>query len=180
MGFELLPIEEGDENKYDVITITSPSRCTPQKFVSEVSNNPYYYDPTDATTEDSEYPAFVNHAAQTLEEQSPNDIGDISISDPYQPLLKTQAYVTTAWHRVLHHEIDPKDLRPYLGWRPTQDVKKTLKKTTQLAMMVIRYPLRRRIKSRFSHLNLTKIDEVVSTDPLFANCKSVYHVYTVA
>ena len=26
MGFELLPIEDGDENKYDVITITNPSK----------------------------------------------------------------------------------------------------------------------------------------------------------
>ena len=46
--------------------------------------------------------------------------------------------------------------------------------------MIIRYPLRRHIKSRFPHLNVTKLDEVVSTDPLFANCKSIYHGFTAA
>ena len=32
MGFEILPIEEGDETKFDIITITSPLRWTPTNF----------------------------------------------------------------------------------------------------------------------------------------------------
>src|SRR5687767_11012289 len=49
-----------------------------------------------------------------------------------------------------------------------------------MARMIIRYPLRRHVKSRFPHLNVTRIDETVSTDPLFANCRSMYHGYTAA
>lgn len=40
--------------------------------------------------------------------------------------------------------------------------------------------MRKHIKSRFPHLNVTRIDESVSTDPIFSNCKSIYHGYTVA
>lgn len=43
--------------------------------------------------------------------------------------------------------------------------------------MVIRYPLRRHIKSKFPFLNVTRIDEAVSTDPMFANCRSIFHGY---
>jgi len=49
-----------------------------------------------------------------------------------------------------------------------------------MAKMIIRYPLRRHVKSRFPHMNVTRIDEAVSTDPLFSNCKSMYHGYTMA
>ena len=38
----------------------------------------------------------------------------------------------------------------------------------------------RHIKPRFSHMNVTRIDETVSTDPLFANCKSIFHGHTAA
>ena len=29
-------------------------------------------------------------------------------------------------------------------------------------------------------MNVTRIDEAVSTDPLFSNCRSMYHGYTMA
>src|SRR6476620_3322109 len=32
MGFEILPIEDGDEDKYETFTITSPERWNPHKF----------------------------------------------------------------------------------------------------------------------------------------------------
>src|SRR5687767_4637309 len=51
---------------------------------------------------------------------------------------------------------------------------------TQMARMIIRHPLRSHIKSRFPHMNVTRIDETVATDPLFTNCKSIYHGYTAA
>src|SRR5687767_8089351 len=46
--------------------------------------------------------------------------------------------------------------------------------------MIIRHPLRRHVKSKFPHMNVTRIDETVSTDPLFANRKSLFHGYTAA
>jgi hypothetical protein len=50
MGFEILPFEDGDEQKYDVITITSPNRWTPRKFTQESTTEPYFHDPSYETT----------------------------------------------------------------------------------------------------------------------------------
>ena len=33
MGFELLPIEDGDEDRYDIFTITSPAKWIPKNFL---------------------------------------------------------------------------------------------------------------------------------------------------
>jgi hypothetical protein len=62
MGFELLPIEDGDEDIYETFTITSPLRWTPHKFVTK-TDDPCYYDPTDAVTDVTDYPAVLNHLA---------------------------------------------------------------------------------------------------------------------
>ena len=94
--------------------------------------------------------------------------------------METLAFATHSWHRVIHQDIDPRGLRPYLGWRPLYVVKKTLEKTTQMARMIIRYPMRRHVKSRFPHMNVTRIDETVSTDPLIANCRSIFYEYEAA
>ena len=84
-------------------------------------------------------------------------------------------YAVSSWHRVLYDEVDPRRLQPYLAFRPLDIVKATLRSTTQLARMVIRYPLRRHYKSHAPFLNVHRLDEVVSTDPMFANCPSLHH-----
>ena len=161
MGLELLPIEEGDEDKYDIITITSPGKWNPQKFLGEVPQEPASYEPTDEEFKLSE--VLANHTSS----ENPECIDDsmVKLVDPYTPMMETQVLAASAYRRSVHQSLDPAKLQPYLGWRPVKVVKETLRKTTQLARMVIRYPLRRHIKSRFSFLNVTRIDEAVSTDP---------------
>ncbi|HYX14539.1 MAG TPA: hypothetical protein VE944_09245, partial [Nostoc sp.] len=181
MGFELLPVEDGDEDKFDVITITSPLRWTPRKFKDEPFDG-YFYDPTDVHEEAQGYPALVNHLSQEI---APGDI-DLKVVEKVvseissAPMIETQVLATTSWHRVIHEEIDPMYIRPFLGYRPVSVVKATLEKTTQMAKMIIRTPMSRHIKARNPHMNVTRIDETVSTDPLFANCKSISHGYTAA
>ena len=65
MGFEILPIEPGDEDTYDVITITSPERWKPHTFIKLISDDVNPYDPSDSdpTLEASDYPAVLNHLA---------------------------------------------------------------------------------------------------------------------
>ena len=75
--------------------------------------------------------------------------------------------------RVKHPEIDPATLRRFFGWRPLEIIRKTLECTTQLAKTYLRHPMRRHFKSRNPFTNVHRIDEVVSTDPIFANCKSL-------
>src|SRR6476620_433775 len=96
------------------------------------------------------------------------------------PIMKSHVLATATWHRVTHRDIDPNILRPFLGFRPKRTVEKTLEKTTQLAKMTIRNQLRHHIKPRNPHMNVTRIDEPVSTDPMFTNCRSIYHGYMAA
>ena len=89
----------------------------------------------------------------------------------------TLTYAVRSWHCINHQQVDPRKLQPFLGWCPLEVIKKTLDCTTQLAKMTIRYPLRRHMKARAPHLNVTRLDEAVSTDPIFSNCRSLYHGY---
>ena len=178
MGFEILPFEDEDEEKYEIISITSPTRWTPRHFAQGIEQ--------DSSNQD-DYPAQANHNVSSSQPINMNKdnrkrdyLNEFSMVNPSQPMIETQILATSTWHRVIHQDIDPMHLRPYLGWRPLTVIKKTLQKTTQLAQMVIRHPMRRHIKSQFPHMNVTRIDEAVSTDPLFTNCKSLYHGYTAA
>ena len=85
------------------------------------------------------------------------------------------AYATASWHRVIHDQLDPAQVAPYLGYRPLDVVRETIRTTTQLAKMIIRYPMRRHFKSRAPFLNVNRLDEAVSTDPMYANCASLHH-----
>ena len=87
---------------------------------------------------------------------------------------KVKANVITTWHRVNYHDIDPKLLRPYIGWRNLKNIKDTLQRTTQMAKMIINKPLRKHLQPRFSPFcNIKRLEELVSTDPMFANCKGL-------
>src|SRR5687768_2553687 len=137
VGFELLPVENGDEDIYDMFTITSPLRWTPRKYKDE-SFDRYFYDPTDATEEPQGYPALVSHLSQEIEpsEIDQKTVENVVFEFASAPLVETQVLATTSWHRVIHEEIDPMHLRPYFGHRPVSVIRRTLRKTIQMAKMV--------------------------------------------
>jgi Reverse transcriptase (RNA-dependent DNA polymerase) len=87
------------------------------------------------------------------------------------------AFATRSWHRTLFHELDPQKVQPFLAWRPLDIVRKTLEVTTQLAQATVSYPLRRHLKPRNPWMNVKRLNEVVSTDPIFANCPSYHSNY---
>ncbi|HEY8522856.1 MAG TPA: hypothetical protein VIL14_03765, partial [Nitrososphaeraceae archaeon] len=64
MGFELMPIEKGDEQRYDVITITSPEKWIPHKFQRQNIDEISPYDPSDLDSDQNyDYPAVLNHTS---------------------------------------------------------------------------------------------------------------------
>jgi hypothetical protein len=86
------------------------------------------------------------------------------------------ANTTCSWHRVNYEQVDPKLIQPYLAYRPIRIVKLTLSRTTQMARMTISQPLRKHLKSRFDEVfHVRRLEEAVSTDPIFANCRSLFH-----
>jgi len=61
------------------------------------------------------------------ENDQPNDPNDqFDFTDVTQPLIDSQILATATWHRVIYKDIDPNLLRPYLGYRPLDVVKKHL------------------------------------------------------
>ena len=122
-------------------------------------------------------------ASDVYKRQDKNSGYPISELDRVSRNFDSRVFATrtsTAWHRVIHKDLDPEILRPYLGYRPLKIIKKTIQATTQLAKMIIRYPMRRHMKSRTPHLNVHRLGEVVSTDTMFSNCRSIYDNYTCA
>jgi hypothetical protein len=79
MGFEILPVEPGDEDKYEVITITSPTRWATHAFVKLNNDDLYTYNPSDndSTLEVSDYPAALNHLAHADQDSGETSGGRI-------------------------------------------------------------------------------------------------------
>ena len=122
MGIELLPIEQGDEDIYDIITITSPLKWTPHKFVTRLDDG-CYYDPTDALQDAApNYPAHLNHLSIKDGNLGENDLPDdpacqndqYDMTDMTLPIMESHVLATATWHRVTHKDISPNLLRPYL------------------------------------------------------------------
>jgi hypothetical protein len=70
-------------------------------------------------------------------------------------------------------KIDYHAMRPYLGFQTVDRIKKTIAKTTQWAKTMTHFPMRKHKKARFPHLNVRRLDEKVSTDPLFSSHRDV-------
>lgn len=58
---------------------------------------------------------------------------------------------------------------------PLDVVKKTLENTTQLASLIVRYPMHCHFKARFKWANVHHIQETVSIDPIFSSVRSVFN-----
>ena len=154
-----------------------------------------HYDPSDLEIESFGHPVnlawHLESFQDTLQSLSYDELtGKEGVSSQFlsqqvppplhlcSPSLHKFTMNTASWHRVIHHKLDPKILQPYLGYAPIDRIKDTLKRSTQLAKMTIRFPLQRHQKSRFSFLRSNKLEETVSTDWKFANCKSIGHGHT--
>ncbi len=174
MGFELLPIESADFDKYETITITcgktpwNPNQFREAKFTHASMTETV---PTQSTVA-PDPPIGTNMAMDCIPYVSTDDISRVD--------TLIHAHRTVSWHRIDHKLIDPKLIQPYLGFRPLRTVVKTLEKTTQNARMEIRAPMRRHYKARLSHLRPVRLDEIISTDALFANCKCLFYGHTGA
>ena len=95
-----------------------------------------------------------------------------SVLDIGEDHFDSRVYALKSWHRIIHDNLHPKQVQSYLAaWAPLRVIQKTLEVTTQLAKMAIRHLLRRHMRSRLSHMRAQRLDEVVSTDPMFANSR---------
>ena len=76
-------------------------------------------------------------------------------------------------HAITPQPIDFEQLRPYFGWVNKHTIEKTFHKTTQRAVASTRYPMRKRLKSRFPAFNIPRRSEEVATDTIFSDTPAV-------
>ena len=65
-------------------------------------------------------PAFLKIASYSVgllpqNEQNSVSLDKFTLVDSYMPMVETQVLATSSWHRVIHQDIDPRQLRHYLG-----------------------------------------------------------------
>ena len=166
MGFYITAPTQEEVDTLEHITITSDNVWNPYTHTDDINGIDFQ-----AQQVHSE-PVKIYNPTDLIQEN--NEIGE-AVHCPLigvNPIVSAQAVST--WHRTDYKSLDPELVQPYLAYRPLEVVKKTLEKTTQLAKMIVRFPLRRHVKARFKWANVTRINETVSTDPLFSNVKSAY------
>ena len=82
---------------------------------------------------------------------------------------ETNAYL----HQALPSKWEYRDLAPHFAFQSHDIIRETLKRTTQLAKTVIRFPMRKHFQSRFKMLWQQRLNEVVSTDTYFSSTRSI-------
>ena len=75
--------------------------------------------------------------------------------------------------RTARSEPDYDKLRPYLGWIPTENVKQTLKHTTQYARLPAGTLLKRAFKSPNPALNVRRRSEAVACDIVYSDTPAI-------
>ncbi|MEM7375623.1 MAG: reverse transcriptase domain-containing protein, partial [Bacteroidota bacterium] len=174
MGFDILPIEEGEideiDPKLDIFEITSGTPWIPSGL-----------DDTDAPTRPANtlqrsVTEFIDSLSY-LELVHPKNLQELPDPFTHDVIARVYPLEVRPWHRVLYESLHPSKLKRFLGWRPNEIIQQTLKHTTQLATSNIRYPLRQHYKSRNPFANVHRLAETVSTDPITANCLSIFHKY---
>jgi hypothetical protein len=104
------------------------------------------------------------------------------LADNPDSVIDLVVYLANRAHYVCDHETveaapkfvmtlepDYGQLRPHLGWLPIDTIKKTFKRTTQLAHMPMSTILKKRYKSPNPALNVHPWDEPVATDTIYSN-----------
>ena len=194
MGFEILPIADGEIDEidpiFDVFEVTGPKKWIPARFrhthacqhAPRIPLDPPEPLPMDSTAvllQDTTYESLVS-VPDLIEAEDPSlyDRGDLLPGHQdlsFKAMLSRKTYNgrIKPWHRVAYDSIKPESLRKFLGWRPAEVVKLTLEHTTQLAKTSITYPLQRHFKARNPFSNVYRLNEVVSTNPICANCPSI-------
>ena len=118
--------------------------------------------------EEEEHLHAMLHNVLGLEEEDLDNYFDPTLVSPTLKSKYTQA-IPNKQHIAR--------LEKYFAFRPPEVIRKTLARTTQLAKAVVRFPLRRHLKSRFQMLRWPRLNEVVATDTYFSSVKSIEGYY---
>ena len=166
------PSDEQDTESIGVpvnISFTTMDECQ-NHWPDDLGINPtscINEDPTHLAAEEEHLHAML-HNVLGLEEEDLDNYFDPTLVSPTLKSKYTQA-IPNKQHIAR--------LEKYFAFRPPEVIRKTLARTTQLAKAVVRFPLRRHLKSRFQMLRWPRLNEVVATDTYFSSVKSIEGYY---
>ena len=148
------------------LPIRMPTNIEEEKLVHVNMTSPGKWDPSDEETEWS--PTTEEPSTQDLiefyDERDGVLIGD---GEEVDKILS----IVTVDSRSKKAEMF-ESLRPFLGWKPSNIIKKTFESTTQYGTYNVRLPLRRHFKSRYPALCVKRLDEWYATDTIYASVRA--------
>lgn len=147
-----------------------------QKYTDLIKNHTDAGDPLISSEIDPQQILFHTATTLSLEEENIPNMLRTKTGEQHDATIQANAMKT--WHRIIHFDIDPQKIRPFLAFRPIDTIIKTLANTTQHACLIIRDPLRKHVKARFSLLNSQRLSEKVSTDRLYSNAIDAAYGFT--
>ena len=230
MAFEILPVEDGDKEIYDIIPITGQAQWTPRQFMDQetptsahtvavdpdpdifVDADHGFHDPVDhdkPSLGTAVHLTMSNPGANVPYEDADSVLDFLSYAEllsgdcyheshvyqassgnpTQQPLIEEydvlygvsgdymdyHAYSTTKWHRVIHEKNRSFSIATILGWTTTSHCQEDSQPNHSNDTHDHSPPAQTPPKIQAPHMNVTHLDEVVFTDPMFANCRSLYH-----
>lgn len=100
--FEILPFEDDDKERWEVIRVTSPKIWIPHRYKKD-NKVEQSYDPTNLAQDQvlQAYPASLNHIARYKSDADSEENFKLS-SDSSSPIADSQICASATWHRVIY------------------------------------------------------------------------------
>ena len=139
-----------------------------EKYPHVLLTSPHEWDPS---VLDHSHLDIMEHPIPNLDDSN-HHIHDARI-DQFGDYQHRSIQLHTFQHQQNKHEVDFEKLRPFFGWVQPDVIKKTFDKSTQWAVAITRFPMRKHIKSRFPALNISRRSEPVATDTIFSDTPAI-------
>ena len=153
LGFHIQEPTNEDLKTLKRIEITSNKPWIPKEHIDDDEAMDFYSHKLSVQHSTTNYGIDNIIPAKDLYFYDPSDVNVTPLGEPIEipcfpsPEFTSHAQAMSTWHHTVHNKADPSKIQPYLAFRPLEVVRRTLENTTQLAKMIVRFPLRRHIKS---------------------------------
>ena len=145
-----------------------PTDADMEKYPHILLTGPHEWDPS---VLDHSHPDMNDNPIPQIEEKE-NFLHDARI-DQFGDYKHRSIQLHIQQHSHTKQNVDFEKLRPFFGWVQPDVIKRTFDKSTQWAVAITRFPMRKHIKSRFPALNITRRNEPVATDTIFSDTPAI-------
>ena len=123
-----------------------------------------------ATNTESYDPAILQYTAFPTDTNPPTDTGTTATATPSPDTAPTN---TATPRTVTTIEPNYETMRPLFGWLPTDVIKETFARTTQMARMPMSETLKNFFRSPYPAMNVHRRNEPVATDTFYSDTPAI-------